>query len=69
MIIQLTLNTNDIPSSEEMEDCIMRLKKDAAIIGKYPGPKEGKPENFLKIAAFLEILNKRTAKYREEPKL
>lgn len=67
MIIQLTLNTDDLPTLEAIEDCIMRLKKDAVVIGKYPSPKEGKPENFLKIAAFLEILHKRTAKYRKNP--
>ena len=67
MIIQLTLNIDDLPTLEAIEDGILRLKKDAIIIGKYPSPKEGNPANFLKIAAFLEILQKRTTKYREEP--
>lgn len=64
MIIQL--NISDLPSQKAIKECVDRLKKDAEIIGKYPaGKKDGDPRSFLKIAAFLEILMQRTAKYED----
>jgi len=63
MIVQI--NLNDLPSLEALKDGIERLKKDAKIIGRYPtSKKDGDPNNFLKIAAFLEIILERTRKVK-----